>query len=111
VIKTRSGRASYTRPTSRRVLRGYARSRQRYDAKRDRAGRSAELRGWVALLQTEPCAYCNGFSRGEANSADHIVSLQNGGVDAWDNLSSTCRSCNGGKREMSMLSFMLKRNG
>lgn len=93
------------------MTRGYAASRQRYDKKRDRAGRTTELQQWVALLQSEPCSYCSGYSSGERNSADHIVGLDAGGVDAWDNLTSSCRRCNGGKRELSMLHFMLRRDG
>ena len=111
MIHTRTGRATYSRPTRRRLTRGYAQSRQSYDAKRNRSGRPAELKAWVALLQREPCVYCGGFSRGERNSADHIVPLESDGGDVWDNLASTCRACNGGKRELSMLTFMLKRNG
>ena len=62
-------------------------------------------REYLLLIKDDPCVYCG--APGEDN--DHIVSLVNGGAEAWDNFARTCRSCNTSKHDKHLLTCMLNR--
>jgi len=42
-------------------------------------------------------------------AADHIVSLEDGGDNVWENLTAACRPCNASKRNRKLLVWMLDR--
>ncbi len=58
---------------------------------------------YAEVVRFDPCSYC--FDAG--GSVDHIVPLNAGGMDVWENYTGSCRSCNSSKRDKDVLSFML----
>ena len=89
--KWRAANVEYVRSTARRI------QRER------KAGRTPEGKEYVDILRADPCCYC-GISGGHI---DHIVPLSKAGPNAWDNLTSACKSCNSRKRDKSLLMFLL----
>lgn len=65
------------------------------------------VKEYVGILMNDPCSYCNG----PGGEIDHIVPVSKGGETVWDNLTAACRNCNAQKRDMSLLTFLLKRKG
>lgn len=61
---------------------------------------------WTLILSGDPCCYCGKIGK----TIDHIIPVSRGGKSDWDNLSSSCQSCNSRKREKSLLLFMFGRN-
>lgn len=62
---------------------------------------------YTDVLKGDPCCYC-----GSTNSSvqmDHIIPVSAGGTGDWWNLTAACTSCNRTKRNMSLLTFLLKR--
>lgn len=103
-IVTRSGSVQRESQSYRRVgLRGYAKSRQDYDRRRRSRKLDDDGRFYQALVRRDPCSYCGGVG----SDADHIVGLDVGGEHAWMNLTGACKSCNGGKKNHSLLLFLL----
>lgn len=45
------------------------------------------------------CAYCGN----EANEADHIIAVANGGKDVLSNLVAACKPCNGRKSDKQII--------
>jgi 5-methylcytosine-specific restriction endonuclease McrA len=85
--------------------RAYAREYGRNAARRRRLGVDAEASAYAELVLSDPCAYCDA----PANHADHIVPVARGGVNAWDNLTGACASCNFRKATSDLLPFLLRR--
>lgn len=69
-----------------------------------RADFDANSEAWVEIVAADPCAYCGGA----ATEIDHIVPIKRGGTGAWDNLTSSCRSCNAKKNAQPLLTFLLR---
>mgnify|MGYP001607193856 CR=1 FL=1 len=46
------------------------------------------------------CVYCGAGGGQITLEVDHIVPHSRGGLDTEDNLATSCRTCNGGKRDM-----------
>lgn len=90
------------------VVRGW--NRKSADRRRDQLA-AVPLSAEEALLSQEyekvllagPCAYCGD----PATTVDHIVPVNAGGSDSWDNKCGACRSCNSSKRDKSLLDFLL----
>jgi 5-methylcytosine-specific restriction endonuclease McrA len=57
------------------------------------------------LIRKDPCSYCGGLTE----SVDHIHPVSLGGNSDWDNLTAACQACNSGKRERSLLGYLLHR--
>jgi 5-methylcytosine-specific restriction endonuclease McrA len=105
----RTGAIQVTVATSRRVVRGYAASRRRYDARRRRVPLDAESKAYAALVRRDPCSLCMGDCGQKA--ADHIVPLDSDGENAWTNLTCAGRPCNAAKKDKPLLIFLLERRG
>jgi 5-methylcytosine-specific restriction endonuclease McrA len=43
------------------------------------------------------------------NHHDHILGLNDGGEDGWENYTAACDSCNKSKKDERVLSFLLRR--
>lgn len=77
-------------------------------AAHQRENRKAEGTAWVrlrnAVLERDGyiCRYCGG----RANTADHIVPVSRGGVEAEGNLVAACVRCNSAKGTMTLTEFM-----
>lgn len=98
--------SSETRPR----LRGYAKSKQAYDARRRAEVEPtvrAEMRDYTAVLKRDPCSYCMDFCGQMA--ADHIVALKDGGENAATNLTAAGRPCNASKKDKPLLLWMAGR--
>lgn len=61
-------------------------------------------RAYVRVLHGDPCSYCGGFG----GEIDHIVPLSAGGANAWENLTSACRSCNSSKHASPLLLWLAR---
>jgi 5-methylcytosine-specific restriction endonuclease McrA len=108
-VKRRVGNVRRTVETRRRDVRGYAASRQAYDARRRRRTRDSDDKAYWALVQRDPCSYC-GRPAGPAQHVDHIDGLNSDrGLDVWTNYTAACPDCNRRKRDRSALLFMLAR--
>lgn len=60
---------------------------------------------YVEIVRRDPCAYC-----GEVGGTiDHIVPLNGDGVNHWENFTGACLACNGGKRDRSLLAYLVRR--
>lgn len=57
------------------------------------------LRQVILERDGHTCAYCGG----EADTVDHIVAKNNGGLDEASNLVAACRRCNGLKSDRPLL--------
>jgi len=69
-----------------------------------RKGISSSLRWSVFSRDGFSCRYC-GVQAGQEGvelAVDHVVSLADGGTDAFDNLVTACKGCNGGKGARSL---------
>lgn len=104
-VTTRVGAVQRARSSSRRITRGYASSRQSYDARRRRSSKTTWDLQFKAMVQRDPCAYCGG----PGSDHDHIVGLRAGGEDGWENFTGACKRCNASKREQPLLLWMLTR--
>lgn len=112
-IVGQGGRVQRTVKTERRDLRGYATSRQDYDRRRRRTPLDHAGRAYRGIVQHDVCSTPGCGHRAlpgrELNAADHIVPLQNGGRNVWENLTSLCRPCNASKKNRDLLTFLLDR--
>lgn len=96
---------------NRTPLRGYAASRRAYDQRRrqgfvDVQDRDA-FRDYAELVRHDPCSLCMGHCGQMA--ADHIVALDQGGQNRWDNLTAAGRPCNAAKKDRPLLVFLATR--
>lgn len=62
----------------------------------------AEVRDYIAAMRRDRCSYCGTPS----DVLDHIEARSRGGASRWDNYSAICSSCNHGKRQRSVLSYL-----
>ncbi len=106
------GRVSQTTPHQAKLTRGYARSRQDYDKRRRRFPLDAFGKLYKQIVQDDPCSGCGylPFPADERNAADHIVALELGGANEWQNLTGLCRACNASKKNKSLLLWLAERN-
>lgn len=58
--------------------------------------------GWKGVLRGDPCAYCGA----RCEDLDHIDARSRGGDNTWQNLTASCRVCNGQKGARTLLSFL-----
>lgn len=64
-----------------------------------------ETRQYVDAILGDPCVYCGG----RADSIDHIQPVSKGGRNHWSNIAPACRSCNSGKKDRDLLTYMTRR--
>lgn len=107
----RVGNVSRIERTGLRKTKGYAKSRQDYDRRRRSSPLDQLGRVWRDLVRNDPCAYCPAPATrpSEDRHADHIVGLELGGRNEWENLTGACGSCNKSKRNQPLLLWMLGR--
>lgn len=88
-----------------RRQRGTGLPRWAYWQRRDdqRLAADGEVRTYIGILYRDPCAHCGAPCR----EIDHIVPVNAGGQLAVDNVTASCRSCNGRKHSMPLLRFLL----
>ena len=78
-----------------------------------RADGQSHYEAWQTLLRRDPCAYCG--APGASGTVDHIEprSRSARGVGstahAWLNLAGACAGCNGSKRDLDLLVFLVRR--
>jgi 5-methylcytosine-specific restriction endonuclease McrA len=82
-------------------VRAYARERARLR----KYGVTAEALEYVEIILGDLCVYCGG----RVTSVDHIVPLAAEGSNDWENFAPACGSCNSGKKDRSLLVFLLTR--
>ena len=63
------------------------------------------MNDWVDILRGDRCTYCGG----PMEELDHIVPVSGGGEHSWENLTSSCKKCNGTKFTKSVLEYLLCR--
>ena len=100
-------------PTTHVRRKGISGNRERYDAKRRKSPRSEDTLDYMAILATDPCAFCGRPATANKNGIsdrDHIVPLNAGGLDQWTNMVASCAACNRGRKDASLLTFMDRRN-
>lgn len=59
----------------------------------------------ITLYSTENCYYCKGFTERKDRTADHKISLSQGGLHSSSNLVMACLSCNCSKQHKSPEEF------
>lgn len=93
-----------------RRLKGYSGNRQRYDQRRRQTTHDDDTKLMWRVTGNDPCAFCT-KPRGDdrPNDRDHIVPLIRGGRDHWSNITAACDACNRGRRDLDLLSFLLRR--
>lgn len=96
-----------SRATRHRPVKGYSRNRTDYDRRR-RAHRDSELTlMYQAILRRDPCVLCQKPIHGVAD-IDHIVGLDRGGEDSWENMAPMDAPCNRGvKKDRTLLEALL----
>lgn len=99
VLKERATRSAWR--ARRRDLR-----REQNQRRSRRSAGGTVTAGWLAVLLTDPCAYCGD----DAIGIDHIVPLFAGGEHDWSNVVGACQRCNSQKRATSLLRFLLQRD-
>jgi 5-methylcytosine-specific restriction endonuclease McrA len=106
------GGFTHHQQTRHRRLKGYAKSRQDYDARRRKTPKSEATKAFMAILRADVCAFCKAApdvnSKG-VSDRDHITPLSLGGLDNWENMTAACASCNRGRRDLPVLQFLLRR--
>ncbi len=107
-VTVRQGTAQRTRTTSKTRGDGrLAEHRRSYDRRRRSQLLSAEGRDYAAVVRLDPCSYCGG--RCGQMAADHIVPLDQGGENTWQNLTGAGRPCNASKKNKPLLHWLLER--
>ena len=94
-------RSTAPSPARRRVA--TRQSRLDYDRRRRLNERTSETLAYMALIRTDPCAWCGQRQPGRMADADHIQPLLRGGQDRWENMTASCASCNRGRKAQSLL--------
>jgi 5-methylcytosine-specific restriction endonuclease McrA len=80
-----------------------------------RADGDTHRHGWMRILRFDLCAYCGRAPEpGAPNTVDHIEPRSRsarglGGAHSWLNYTAACMSCNGGKSDMPLLTYLLRR--
>ena len=64
-----------------------------------------EASAYLDVIAGDPCAYCGA----EATTVDHVIPLERGGSNEWDNLTPACGSCNPSKGTKPFLTWMAGR--
>lgn len=100
-------RVGSSTPHLTRLTRGYARSRQDYDRRRRRFPLDELGKLYKQVVQRDPCAGCGRV--GADTAADHIVALELGGENVWENLTALCRRCNASKKNKPLLLWLAER--
>lgn len=59
---------------------------------------------FMEILRSDPCSYCGA----PTEEIDHIEPVYKGGTNAWENLTSACKSCNRSKKTTDLLSYLLR---
>jgi hypothetical protein len=66
---------------------------------------------WMRVIRGDPCSFCG---RAPAGTVDHIEPQSKrarglGGAHSWLNFTGACEGCNSGKKDMPMLTYLLRR--
>lgn len=109
VLGAGGGRMGSSPPSLTRITRGYAKSRQDYDRRRRRFPLDEIGKLYKAIVQADLCSGCGEPPGAEAHAADHIVPLEVGGENVWDNLTALCRRCNASKKNTPLLLWLAER--
>lgn len=109
VLGGNGGRVGQTTPHVTRLTRGYAKSRQDYDRRRRRFPLDEFGRLYKVIVQADLCSGCGEPPGAEAHAADHIVPLEAGGENVWENLTGLCRRCNASKKDKPLLLWLAER--
>lgn len=77
-----------------------------------RADGQSHYEAWQSLLRRDPCSYCG--AAGESGTVDHVDARSRGArglgtVHGWVNTVGACARCNGAKRDLGLLVFLLRR--
>ncbi|HEY5708521.1 MAG TPA: HNH endonuclease [Solirubrobacterales bacterium] len=101
------GRLQRSRTIRYRPVKGYSRNRTDYDRRR-RAHRDSGLTiAYKAILRGDPCVLCGKPIDG-VTDIDHIVGLDRGGEDSWENMAPMDAPCNRGvKKDRTLLEALL----
>ena len=102
------GRVTHSPPTRARRLKGYSANRRAYDARRRAVVHTPADEVFKAVLQVDPCCIC-GSREGRVRDVDHIVPLNAGGADGWENMTAACLRCNRGRKDTSLLHYLLRK--
>lgn len=105
------GRTPQQRDVATRMERrkGISANRAAYDKRRRRTKHDAATKTYMGILGCDPCAFCGFIEPGRVADRDHIVPLNKGGLDVWENFTAACRSCNRGRRDTDLLTYLLRR--
>lgn len=107
VVISQGGRVGSSTPHLTRLTKGYARSRQGYDRRRRRFPLDELGKLYKQIVQRDACSGCGRV--GEDTAADHIVPLEHGGENVWENLTGLCRPCNASKKNKPLLLWLAER--
>lgn len=76
-----------------------------------RADGESHYAAWQRLLRLDPCAFC----AGPGGTVDHVEPRSRaargvgGSPHGWQNLVGACETCNGAKRDSSLLAYLHRR--
>ncbi len=73
------------------------------NARRLRKLGNVDMKVWKSILKRDPCVYCYG----PADTVDHIHPRARGGITTVENVAPACVACNGRKRDMPLLMFLV----
>lgn len=88
------------------MVRGYSAGRKAYDARRRRKPLQPVDRIFRDIVVLDPC--CVPGCTAQGVDADHIVPLEDGGQNRWDDLSGICHRHNASKSNDKLLLFLLR---
>lgn len=60
---------------------------------------------YVRIIKQDPCSYCGG----PGGTRDHVIPTAAGGPNRWENYTGACLSCNVGKNDKPLLTYLLDR--
>lgn len=60
---------------------------------------------YVRIIKQDPCSYCGG----PGGTRDHVIPTVAGGPNHWENYTGACLSCNVGKNDKPLLTYLLDR--
>lgn len=69
------------------------------------ASESASAVEYASVLSADPCSYCGAACQ----EIDHIDPVAGGGIEGYENLTASCRTCNRQKSSRPLLFFMVRR--
>jgi hypothetical protein len=100
----RAARSAYHKQWRHVNVEAYRAYRRAIQRARQLASRDSETLDYINIIGHDACVYCGA----PAETVDHIEASRHGGSNHWTNYAPACKSCNCGKRDKSLLVFLMR---